>query len=430
MSRPTPFPATAAGASLLLQGTRWRVLHTLSSLALWCLPALVVTTPTNLLPFGLMLLLGSVLGVDYLWRARTVGGPALRMQVGLMLAVLSLSLLSVWLFNHGLRDVDNRSRFVVMPWALLWVCAFRPRAAALWWGALAGLFGTLLVAIAQVYGGAARAEAWTNAIVLADIVLMLMVLLVFCRPSGRWPWVVAGMAAGCVVIVLSGSRGVWLGLLALLVVMALAMRWANGRFRLLALVGLVLMALTLVVTVPGLREQMRVDELRSDVARMENGDVDSSAGARLERLQVAYATFLERPLTGVGIGHFDDAMTRLPLCQDPSQPVARCHLAHAHNDAAEWAATQGVPGLLLLLAVYGLPLVWFVRLHRRSGERGFRGPAAAGIMIVVAYVLCGMTQSMFAHQITASFYVCAVGVLTGLSLLDGARRRATRAQQG
>lgn len=401
------------------------MLHALSSLALLCLPALVVTTPTNLLPFGLMLLLGSVLGIDYLWRARALAGPALRMQVGLMLAVLLLSLWSVWFFDQGLRDVDNRSRFIVMPWALLWVCAFRPRATFLWWGALVGLFGTLLIAIAQVYGGAARAEAWTNAIVLADIVLMLMVLLVFCRPPGRWPWVLAGMAAGCVVIVLSGSRGVWLALLALLVAMALAIRWANGRFRFLALGGLVLMALTLVVTVPGLREQMRVDELRSDVARIERGDVDSSAGARLERLQVAYATFLERPLTGVGIGHFDDAMTRLPVCNEPSQPVTRCHLAHAHNDVAEWAATQGVPGLLLLLAVYGLPLAWFVRLHRRSGERGFRGPAAAGIMIVVAYVLCGMTQSMFAHQITASFYVCAVGVLTGLSLLGvQARKKA------
>jgi O-antigen ligase len=61
--------------------------------------------------------------------------------------------------------------------------------------------------------------------------------------------------------------------------------------------------------------------------------------------------------------------------------------------------------LLLLLAVYGIPLWLFVRLHRRSGRSTFRGPAAAGVMLVITYALCGLTQSMFAHQMTASFYV-------------------------
>ncbi|MGV8961555.1 MAG: O-antigen ligase family protein [Stenotrophomonas sp.] len=421
MNPPTPSSVPVADASLL-PDTRWRLLHGLSSLALLCLPALVVTTPSNLLPFGLLLLLSSVLGIDYLWRARTLAGPALRSQTGLMLAVVLLAVLSVLLFDHGLRDIDNRSRFVVMPWALLWTCAFRPRLSMLWWGALAGLFGALVIAVVQVYAGAPRANAFTNAIVLADVVMVLMVLVVFCRPPRRWPWVLAGLAAGCAVIVLSGSRGVWLALLALLVAMALAIPWGRGRVRLMVLAGLVLLVATLALTIPGLREQMRLDELRSDVVRIEQGDVDSSAGARLERLQVAYATFVERPWTGVGIGHFDEAMKRLPLCQVPDNTVTRCHLDHAHNDVAEWAATQGLPGLLLVLAVYGLPLGWFIRLQRRSGEATFRGPAAAGIMVVVAYVLCGITQSMFAHQITASFYVVLVGVLTGLSLVAGSNR--------
>ncbi len=75
---------------------------------------------------------------------------------------------------------------------------------------------------------------------------------------------------------------------------------------------------------------------------------------------------------GVGIGHFDSAMLRVPVCRENPEEL-RCHLGHAHNDVAEWAATQGVPGLLLLLAVYGIPLWLFVRLHRRSGRSTFRG---------------------------------------------------------
>ena len=102
-------------------------------------------------------------------------------------------------------------------------------------------------------------------------------------------------------------------------------------------------------------------------------------------------------------------------------PTAVSHRPPRH--LAEWGATLGVPGVLLLLGIYGLPLWLFVRLHRRSGELGFRGPAAAGVMLVVAYVLCGMTQSMFAHQITVSTYAALVGVLCGLSLNGAVERR-------
>jgi len=49
-------------------------------------------------------------------------------------------------------------------------------------------------------------------------------------------------------------------------------------------------------------------------------------------------------------------------------------------------------------------------------------------MLVATFVLCGMTQSMFAHQITASVYTTLVGLLAGMSLLGVARRRQAAAQ--
>lgn len=82
--------------------------------------------------------------------------------------------------------------------------------------------------------------------------------------------------------------------------------------------------------------------------------------------------------------------------------------------------------MLLLIAVYGVPLWMFVRLHRRSGQRQFRGPAAAGVMIVISYALCGLTQSMFAHQVSASFYAAMVGILAGLAARQ-AQQHATAA---
>ncbi len=404
-------------------GGRHGVAHWLAQVGLFCMPALVLTLPSNLLGYAVLLLISTLLAPELLWRARRMEPSTLKQLTMLMLAVVVLGVCSILLFQQGLRDVDNRSRFLVIPWLVLWVCALRPDMRWLWRGALAGLLGTFVLALVQVLQGAPRAELSTNAIVLADIVAMLMVLLVFCRPSRRWSLVIVGMAAGCGTIVLTGSRGVFAALLALLVVLALSLRWRTGAARLSVLGVMLALGATLMLSVPELRHQLRLTELHSDVQRLEQGDADSSAGARVERLQVAWEAFKDHPFTGVGIGQFDTAMQRLPVCRaDPAE--LRCHLGHAHNDLAEWSATQGLPGLLLLLAVYGVPLWVFVRLHRRSGRATFRGPAAAGIMIVVAYVLCGLTQSMFAHQMTASFYVTIVGLLAGLSMVEGARHRA------
>ena len=426
MSLP-PYDSSTPRA-LLPQPLRARFAQGLGHLGLLLLPALVVSTPANLLPFGLLLLVSTVMVPDLLWRARADAGRSIRVLAWLMLAVLAAGLLSVVLFEHGFRDVDNRSRFFVMPWIALWVCALELRLRWLWRGAVVGLLLVFGLSLRQVLGGAPRADLFTNAIVLADMVVMLLVLALFCRPHGvrGWAWGLPAAALGCATLVLTGSRGALLALLAVFLVMALTLRWGSLQRRLLILAALLGLSVVAVVSVPELRHQVRLTELHSDVQRLERGDADSSAGARVERLQVAWDTFLDHPLTGVGVGHFDNAMQRLPVCRDdPLEP--RCHLGHAHNDLAEWGATQGVLGALLLLAVYGVPLWLFLWLHRHSGRATFRGPAAAGVMIVVCYVLCGLTQSMFAHQITASFYASIVGVLAGLSRVEGLRQQRNRA---
>ncbi|NYH48315.1 O-antigen ligase family protein [Xanthomonas arboricola] len=386
----------------------------IAELGVFALTALVVSMPSGLLPFGLCLLLGSLVG----WRSLRAGVAmrpwSLRALGWLAAAVIAMSLLSIVLFEHGLRDVDNRSRFLVLPWAAVWAYALRPRQVWLWRGALAGVFAAMLIAMLQVMNGADRAEGWTNAIVFADIALMLLVVAVFCRPPGKVRWLVGAAIATVVVIVLSGSRGVWLSLLVTLGVLIWGAPWQSARMRLLTFIGSAVLAVGVVLSVPALTQQMRLGELQSDLQRYEVGDSDSSAGARIERLHVAWDTLRAHPLTGIGVGRFDDAMRELPVCAGDTW-LLRCHLGHAHNDLAEWGATQGVPGLLLLFAVYGVPLWIFVRLHRRSGQRQFRGPAAAGVMIVVSYALCGLTQSMFAHQVSASFYTAMVGVLVGLA---------------
>ncbi|MCW8344182.1 O-antigen ligase family protein, partial [Stenotrophomonas sp. SG1] len=112
--------------------------------------------------YGLLLLLSTLLAPELLWRARGMAGQPVKELAWLMLAVLALGLLSVLLFEPGLRDVDNRSRFVVIPWIALWVCALRHNLRWLWYGALTGLLANFVMSLWQVLGGAPRADLFTN----------------------------------------------------------------------------------------------------------------------------------------------------------------------------------------------------------------------------------------------------------------------------
>ncbi|MBB6066125.1 O-antigen ligase family protein [Pseudoxanthomonas broegbernensis] len=398
--------------------TRLRWAQAGASAALWCLPALVLTLPKGVLPFGLLLLASTLLVPGRLLAgARQIGRPlALAAFAGLF--ALGVAFASSWTLSAAPGQVDSMDRLLGLPWVMAWAYVLGPSRGQLWRGALFGLVAAAVLAGYQVLAGAERASGWGNAIVFADVVLALMVLVVFCRPPRRWRWATVGLACGTVAILLSGTRGAWPGLLLVLVVLVLGSGWQSRRSRILLLGAAVAVVAALVGTVPGLTERMRLSELQQDIVRIDRGDHDSSAGARLERLQVAARAFAAQPWSGVGFAHFDRAMRqRLSDCRRLA-PALRCDLGHAHNDLAEWAATMGVPGVAALACLYGIPLWLFLRLRRSAVADPLRGAAAAGAMVVAVYVLCGLTQSMFAHQTTTSLYAALTGILLGLALRE------------
>src|SRR5690606_14618391 len=253
--------------------------------------------------------------------ARRIGTPLLLVTAAAMLAIAVAYVSSR---STGGDGIDSRDRLLVLPWTMAWAWALQPSLLWLWRGAMAGLACAVVIAFAQLLSGLERASAWVNAIVFADVVLLLMVLAVFCRPPRSWHWAVLGLVCGILAILFSGTRGAWPGMLLLLGAMVLGSGWQSRRSRTLILIAGLAGIVGVVGVVPGISHQMRLTELQHDIARIDAGDHDSSAGARLERLQVASEAFQLRPWTGVGFAQFDRAMQeQLPACRAP-QPAARC----------------------------------------------------------------------------------------------------------
>lgn len=401
---------------------RIRLARTLCGLAIFLLPACVIATPWGLAPFALLIVPAMLLAPDTM-RAAWPRSRALALPL-LLLAAFVAAVALASRFGTGVPwdEVDNRARVLVMPLFALAVVAMRPQRAWLWSGAVLGLVAACVVAALEILGGVPRPGGWTNPIVFADVALGLMVVAVFCRPQRRAGWVAVALLAGAAAILLTGSRGAWPGLAAVAVVAVSAGGW---RVRFPAWLWLLFAGLLSVMawfSAPLVLSRM--DALQRDAARYDTGDVDSSLGVRLDLVDAAGDAFLAHPWLGVGVGSFDAYLGAMPECAGGSPP-AFCRFGHAHSDLPEWAATMGIPGALALIALYGVPLLLFARRLRGIGRCSASAPCA-GVLFVATFVLCGLTQSMFAHQLSASFYAVMVGVLAGFCILE----RAGEAGQG
>ena len=398
---------------------RQRFASSVAGLSLVCVTALMLL-PKGFAAFGVLLAVMTLLVPDLLADAWTDTGHMLRSLALLAVLVLGLAILSMQFSGQGWRTVDNYARFLLMPWCGLLAFALAPSRLWLWIGAMLGVVLACAIAIGEMFSGVERAGGGGNPIVFANAVLALLVLVVYCRPQDQRPWTLPLLAVllvlGTIAIVLSGSRGVLPGLGLLVLVAAIGSGGRRARFRVGVSLGALLLLLALMCAVPWLTAHMRLENIQTDLQKYSAGHVDSAVGARLEFLSLAWHAFLDHPWTGVGIDRFGTLVGQLPECR--TQELTVCTLRHAHNDLAQWSATLGIPGLLLIIALYLLPASHFLRImiaHRLTLPKG---SAWAGLMLIVVYLLSGITQSMFAHALTTTLYAVLVGLLLGLALRE------------
>lgn len=390
-----------------------------AALSLACATALIFL-PKGFAAFGVLLAATTLLVPDLLADAWRKVGHVLGPIALLAVLVLGWTILSMQFSGQGWRTIDNYARFLLMPWCALLAFALAPSRFWLWVGGMFGVALACAIAIAEMVSGFERAGGGGNPIVFANAVLALLVLVVYCRPQDKRPWTLPLLAVmlvlGTIAIVLSGSRGVLPGLGLLVLIAAIGSGGRGARFRIGVSLGALLLLLALMCAVPWLTAHMRLENIQTDLQRYSTGHVDSAVGARLEFLSLAWRAFLDHPWTGVGIDRFGTLVDQLPVCR--TQELTVCTLRHAHNDLAQWSATLGIPGVFLIVALYLLPASRFLRIivaHRLTVPKG---STWAGLMLVVVYVLSGITQSMFAHALTTTLYAVLMGLLLGLALRE------------
>ncbi len=250
---------------------------------------------------------------------------------------------------------------------------------------------------------------------LATVTPFLLVWLKNLRGNFRW----AGALLLGVFIwtaYLNANRMFWISFLAVLVVFAgfLAYRQQTGRARIR-----VLALLVVAMIISGILFVQVAKLHPSDGAEIPSAESGQShiikTFARSERYRIWQfwaERIAERPLTGVGFGR------DLPhlIFQKPAEwPDA--FFAHAHNLVLNYGLQMGIPGILVLLLLFGAMTREFWRIARLPDNKHWE-IGLVGLGLIVAVFSKNMTDDLFWRTDALLFWAFA-GILLGY----GARLR-------
>ncbi|WP_020201019.1 O-antigen ligase [Cupriavidus sp. WS] len=398
--------------------------------------ALVLAFPILLLcvPKGAGIFLAGILALALLAH-RGMGDTWVRYRATLcplglaILAAVVVFMTSKLYFGVPWNVMDNPSRILLLLLTCLVVLRTAPDPQRIWGGITVALALSLVAVLFQRWIlNDPRPSAWTQAIAFGNMVAALG-LIGFVHPGkSRKAHLIAwaNLALAAAVLIVNGTRGAWLALavtmLPLLFVRYPSMR--PGKF--IGAVSLIVALAAGLYLVPDSPVAQRVDLVRGQLEQFQEGNTETSVGARLKTWQLALDSIRLHPWLGVGIGQFARIPRASAFCQQHSESDV-CILQHAHNDVLEAAATTGMPGLLALLGLFLVPGVLFWQLLRaccRSDNRIGVCLSAGGLGVVLASLICGLTQVTMAHQANIVFYASIVGLLLGLAALQARHPRA------
>lgn len=239
-------------------------------------------------------------------------------------------------------------------------------------------------------------------------------------------WLSAAIIAGIgVAIALSGSRGGFLGLLAVGVALLFALKQVSIVKRL----GFVLaVGLSLAIAAPqGYWEQMQT---------ITNPTADYNWDSNYGRRQVwtrGLGYFASNPITGIGIGNFGRAEgTISEVAQNfENRTGERLKWSVAHNSFLEPLAEMGLPGFLLWSSLVVGGFVSMVRLRRRLPQAWARGDPeqrflyGATMYLPISFIGFAATAFFVSFTYQDPIYILAAFVAgVHVSVHDRLRREA------
>lgn len=144
----------------------------------------------------------------------------------------------------------------------------------------------------------------------------------------------------------------------------------------------------------------RVSDATQEIESFISGErFDSSVGGRLAMWDVAIDVWQEHPIIGTGLGDFDQELEARQ-----SQGIYESIDVHAstHNIYFQALATTGTVGFLILCFAL---IIQPIRIFYQSPHEKLMSAKLAGLMVMVAYAVFGLTESWILRAPVVAIYL-------------------------
>lgn len=213
-----------------------------------------------------------------------------------------------------------------------------------------------------------------------------------------------------IALILSWSRGAWLGAGAAAIVMLFALiRRPFLTLAILALVIVTVLSFNLIELLPP-SLLSRLTDFTKEFSSLDVRGVTVAADnfsliERLAHWQAAQNMLLNNPYLGVGFGNYGAAYEQYRMLNWTNA------LGHAHNYYLNIFAETGVIGLLAYVALWGAVFVHTVRLLKRDKSLNRHGTT---LTACIALGLLGSWTQLSMHQLVDNLFVANIFLLIGV----------------
>lgn len=364
-----------------------------------------------------LLLLGSI---SLLWRNFDFSLTADDKLILAVFATYSLFfIIQMLLENAGIRTLDRPFRFLFCMPVLFFIFAYPPKLTSLWSGLALGSILTGSLALWQkLVLNVDRAVGYTQVIQFGNLSMLFGL---FCLAGLGWAvvqknnkaWFVfllVGACFGALGSLLSGSRGGWIGLPFIFLVLYKSYgSLLTHKIKFLITISLIFLV-TSIYFIPQTGLKLRIDKGVNDIQLYVSGQsAETSLGYRFDMWKGALILIYEKPILGWGWHGYQEGMQDLADKGLVTQFAAN---NHAHNEFLDNQARRGLLGTLTLLGLYLIPLRLFLS-RLKSSDLELKAVATAGAILPVAFIDYGLTQVFFGHNSGVMVYAFWLPILWG-----------------
>lgn len=211
-----------------------------------------------------------------------------------------------------------------------------------------------------------------------------------------------GIVCAVLIVVISGTRGAWLALIAVLGINLLTIPVSYKTKTILAVVASISLAI-LVQSSPMVK--LRIADAVSQTEQYTSGEPRlTSVGVRLDLWRMSWQSFLKSPVWGLSYAERSKVMENYKK-ESPASAIGSDGRSSSHNEILNALSQKGLLGFTAILLLYAVPLVFFWKRIKISKDSVIYGLSVAGTCVVATMFVSGLTEAPLMHVRASTSYI-------------------------